>query len=181
MRRFEGGKVGRRFYDFYQENGRTHRVRPWEAKKQCLKVERSLTPSEEKYIFALQEEAKKNAFKAFLLLPLIISTLILALRKAWKDEEVRKQRRKVRADEKAGWEYAFKQKLKATEVAKKRIALEKEQERSWKARRDWFKRKEERRKAYSEAIEAKKEKAREPGRRREERKRKRREELEGKQ
>ena len=179
MQKFEGGKVGRRFYDFYEKGGKSYRVRPWEA-EQCVRVQSILTPSEEEYILALYEEADGHAFKAFLLFILSIPTFILALRKAWKDEEIREQRRKVRADEKAGWEYAFKKKVKETEVAKKRIALEKEQERSWRAREAWFRRKEERRKAYHAAIEAKKEKAREPGRLREERKRRRREELEGK-
>jgi hypothetical protein len=152
----------------------------WEA-EQYVRVESILTASEEGYVFALQEEADEHAFKAFLLFLVILPALILTLRKAWKDEEVRERRRKVRVDEEAGWKYAFKKKLKDTELAKKRLAKEAEQERSWKAREDWLRRKQERRKAYHQAIEAKKEKAREPGRLREERKRRRREELEGKQ
>ena len=174
------GKHRNRFYTFYERDGSSHPpIKPWKADELCTRIEVTLTPNQEALLKILMGESNSHGWKAFLTFLAISALLWLGLSKLHLDAEVRERRRKVRADEKAGWEYQFKKKVKETEVARERIALEKEQERSWKARRDWFRRKEERRKAHYAAIEAKKEKAREPGRLREERKKRRREELEG--
>lgn len=171
------GKYNNRYYTFYEEDGSSHPpIRPSKADELCTPLPVTLTPNQEALLKILMGESNSNGWKAFLTFLAISALLWLGLSKLHLDAEVREKRRKVRADEKAKWEYAFKKKLKETEMAKKQA----ERERSWKAREDWFRRKEERRKAYYAAIEAKKEKARQPGRLREERKKRRREELEGK-